>query len=127
MGYIAFVLDEKSKAALLEAYPVQYPRILAHHVTLKFGVTEESMDSVKAEFGDFTQVSVRGFACDDATTCVAVVTGNGVATQSNGTPLHVTISVANGCSPVQAGKTALLGEEQECSMTLTGTIQYVGF
>jgi hypothetical protein len=125
MGYIAFVLDEESKQRLLEKHPAKHPRVLAHHVTLKFGVTEEALDSVKKEFEDFKFVTVRGYACDETTDCIGVITDTGYGEQGNGTPLHITISVAEGYSPVQAGKTVRLVSEACGTWVLRGEIQYL--
>lgn len=124
MGYIAFVLDEPSRERLLEAYPPVYERVIAHHVTLKFGVTQEALESVKAEFEGFEFIAVLGHAVDAATNCVAVITDTGYGAQENGTPLHVTISVAQGQSPVKAGQTAKLVTGPCRHMVLTGSIQY---
>lgn len=36
MTYLAFVLDDKSRAELLRTIPARYAKVIAHHVTLVF-------------------------------------------------------------------------------------------
>ena len=124
MGYVAFVLDEKSKTRLLRAFPPVYGRVIAHHVTLKFGVKMEELEAVKEAYGHTEYVRVRGHAQDEATQCVAVSTEHGYDLQANGTPLHITISVADGHKPAEAGNTARLVTEDQIGIVLTGSIQY---
>lgn len=40
-GYIAFVLDEPSRQRLLETFSPKYPDVIAHHITHKFGVSDQ--------------------------------------------------------------------------------------
>ena len=128
MGYIAFVIDEASRQRSLENYSPVYPRIIAHHVTLKFGVQLEDMTAVKAAYGNPEFITVRGYACDENTDCIAVITDTGYGVQdSSDVPLHITLSVADGSSPVKAGTTARSVVEACGTMVLTGSVQYVGF
>ena len=36
-GYTGFELDKKSRRALLSQFPPQFPDVIAHHITYKFG------------------------------------------------------------------------------------------
>lgn len=38
---MAFVLDEPSRQSLLETFPPKYPDVIAHHITHKFGVSDQ--------------------------------------------------------------------------------------
>lgn len=125
MGYIAYVLDERSKKKLLEAHPPMYGNIKAHHITLKFGVSKEALHSVRQEFGYINYVSIIGYACDENTDCVAVVTDTGRGQRFDGTTLHVTISIADGASAIMAGKTAELVSGFTSTHVLTGSIKYI--
>ena len=127
MGYVAFVLDEKSRQKLLNRYQPKHPRLFAHHVTLEFGVPDEAADSVVARFSDITHFEVLGYAHDEHTDCVVVTTANRMRRQMNGKPLHVTISVAEDSKPVQAGKTAEHAMAATGWMSLTGQVCYIRF
>ena len=104
MGYIAFVLTEESRKFLLETLPPVHPRVIAHHITLNFGVEQELLGMYpsrgicylrwhnwdeKAQVGVVTFSPIPG--CPD------------MKCQPNGTLLHVTISIAEGVKPVYAG------------------------
>jgi len=39
MGYVAYVLDEKSVNILKEAFPPKYPDFIGHHITYRMGTS----------------------------------------------------------------------------------------
>jgi len=41
--YLAFVLSEKTRSELIKKYPPSFSRVLCHHVTIIFNLTEEKL------------------------------------------------------------------------------------
>jgi len=122
MGYAALVLNQESRDRLLALYLPFHPNVVAHHVTLQFGITEAEFN--KAYESGSQACTVRGYARDSKADCVGVVLESGQEQQNNGTPLHVTISLADGTKPVYAGELAKQVEDSNMLMVLTGTLQY---
>lgn len=128
MGYIAFVLDEPSRAKLLEVFPATHSDVVCHHVTLDFGVSERSLSAI-ADTMSTAVVGVFGYAVNDKVQAllVAVDSNN---TRKDGGVFHITHSVnrANGGKPVHSN--ALVSDEAnwvyiKCpAIPVTGTVQY---
>lgn len=123
MGYIAFVIDEDSRARLLKKFPAKHTRIIAHHVTLKFDVKIDEHETVSAKFGNPTCCIVKGYADHVGVDCVAVRVGEHVQ-QDNGTRFHITLSCADGVKPVNAKYPAALVKGEENGMVLTGKVEF---
>ena len=122
MGYIAFVIVEDSRAKLLKKFPAKHSRVIAHHVTLKFGVTSDELEAVTASFGNPNCCTVTGHGDYEGVDCVSIRTGNHFE-QDNGTKLHITLSCADGVKPVQA-KHAAERVVEVSPMILTGKIEF---
>lgn len=105
--YMAFVIDEHSRANLLSHFEPTFSRKLAHHVTLKFSVTASDIKAVEAgvhdQLGDLAspEVVVVGYAIDDGVECVTV-TFNGEYTHLDSKHYHVTLSVEPPHKPVES-------------------------
>lgn len=99
-GYLAYVLPDAVRARLLEQFPPKYPDVIAHHVTEKFGVTDDEPVSGPAE------VRIIGYVDDGEglEALVAMVDGN--VTNGNGNLYHCTWSLdrSMGYKPVDSNR-----------------------
>lgn len=102
MSYIAFVLHDRAREAVLRRIPLKHPDVIAHHVTLAFGVKVEDpivflLDSL------ITDVVVYGYVEDDRCQA-ALVKINGSTIRPNGGFYHITLSIdrSKGAKPVDS-------------------------
>ena len=71
MAYTAYVLDKASRESLLRAFPPKFSDVIAHHVTVKFGVPQ-TLDVLTG----FQQiVDVVGYAEGDGIEAIVVSVG----------------------------------------------------
>lgn len=84
-AYRAFVLDTRSRAALLKEIPPKYHEIVAHHIThaMGKGVLPSHPRSI----------DVIGHVDDGAGVQAAIVRVDGNSTRPDGKPYHITISI----------------------------------
>jgi len=94
-GYSAFNLTKDSKAFLLEKFCPSFSKVIAHHVTYKFNVSDN--DPLPKE----TVVKVVGYAKNSFIECV-VVEVNGDSERPDGKIYHITISHKEGHKPVES-------------------------
>jgi hypothetical protein len=87
--YTGWLLDPAERAALLARFPPRYAKVVAHHVTLKFGDRE-------AQAPGEVEAAIVGEADDGAGVQVLVVTVDGSAARPDGGVFHVTWSLAGG-------------------------------
>ena len=96
-GYIAFVIDDKSRQKLLKIFPPKYPDVIAHHITHAFGVSDKEPLPAQPE-----NVVVRGYH-DSGAIQVLVVEVDGRKNQGLDTSnfYHITLSLdrAQGVTP----------------------------
>lgn len=100
MSYLAFVLDEKSRAAILQKFPPKHPDVIAHHVTLVH--TAKVSDQVILLLDSLTEnVSVVGYVADEQGEAL-IVSMNDMTIRPGGGFYHVTLSIdrAAGAKPV---------------------------
>jgi hypothetical protein len=87
--YTGWLVDPAQREALLARFPPRYPRVVAHHVTLKFGDREaERPGEVGAE--------IVGEADDGAGVQALVVAIDGATGRPDGGTFHVTWSLGDG-------------------------------
>jgi hypothetical protein len=105
-GYIALVLDEESRSKLLTAYPPRFPDIIAHHITLAFGIplSQDILDGFISVFGN-SIVEVVGCVSGGGVDA-AVVRVNGNLYRPDTKVFHITLSIdrSTGVKPVDANK-----------------------
>jgi hypothetical protein len=87
--YTGWLVDPDERAALLARFPPRYARIVAHHVTLKFGDRE-------AQAPGEVEAAIVGEADDGAGVQALVVTLDGSTARPDGGVFHVTWSLADG-------------------------------
>jgi hypothetical protein len=96
MRVAGWLLHPEDRDRLLAAFPPAYPRVVAHHVTLKAGV--------RPDFplpGD-TEGFVVGVADDGAGVQALVVEIGGTTRRPDGSTYHVTWSLAPGREAVES-------------------------
>lgn len=87
--YTGWLVDPAQRVALLARFPARYPRIVAHHVTLKFG------DGAAEPPADTTG-EIVGEADDGAGVQALVVRVGGSEARPDGGTFHITWSLAPG-------------------------------
>jgi hypothetical protein len=85
--YTAYVLTDESRNALLERFPPKYSKVIAHHVTVEFGVPEDT------ELPENAQLKVIGEADSGDGLQALVVSVNGEYRRSDGKIYHITWSL----------------------------------
>lgn len=85
MGYTAFNLEPSARHILLNHYPAKFNKVVAHHVTYKFKVPENS------EIPKINTIRVIGYSHNENIECV-VVEVNGTSIRDDGKLFHITIS-----------------------------------
>lgn len=85
--YTAYVLTDEARNLLLEKFPPKYSKVIAHHVTVEFGVPADS------EVPEDAEVKIIGEADsgDGLQALVAMV--NGSTRRPDGGTYHVTWSL----------------------------------
>lgn len=87
--YAGWLLDPAEREALLARFPAAYPRVVAHHVTLKFGDAAASAPAA-------VTARIVGAADDGAGVQALVVAIDGDMTRPDGGTFHITWSLAEG-------------------------------
>jgi hypothetical protein len=97
-GYTGFELDGKQRRQLLQTLVPVYSDVIAHHVTYKFGVGQESIPTPPKE------AFIVGYANDPSGLEAYVVSINGSTTRPDGKIFHITWSLdkSKGKKPVQS-------------------------
>lgn len=85
-AYTAYVLTDASRTALLEKFPPKFPDVIAHHVTIDFGVPEDTAAPEAA------RIEAVGYAADESLEAI-VVSVNGETKRPDGNVYHVTLSL----------------------------------
>ena len=100
MSYSAYVLDEGSRSKLLAQLPPKYPDVIAHHVTIDFGV-KKSIDAVL--IGTKQPIQIIGYVNGDGIEA-AIVAVAGNTTRPDGKVFHITLSLdrSKGHKPVDS-------------------------
>jgi hypothetical protein len=90
-----WLLPAEDRNALLRQFPPRYPRLIAHHVTMKGADTAEWLRRV-------TDGLVLGEADDGAGVQALVVEIDGTTDRPDGSTFHITWSLAEGRRPVES-------------------------
>ena len=85
--YTAYVLDKKSRRKLLKTFPPKYPKVIGHHITVKFGVSKQTSIPSAAD------IKVVGYADSADGLEALVVSVNGKTTRPDGSTYHITWSL----------------------------------
>ncbi|MDO9708490.1 hypothetical protein [Paracraurococcus lichenis] len=96
MHVAGWLLEAEDRERLLALVPPAYPRVIAHHVTLRAGV-QPDFPRPPPEEG-----AVVGLADDGAGVQALVVEIDGTTRRPDGSTWHVTWSLAEGRRPVES-------------------------
>jgi len=118
--YWAVKLNNESIAKLLSSCPPIHPNVYAEHLTLAFKPTDEEEDYWAKRHGDAVTLHVNKFAFDNRGQAVMA---SGIE-RSRGGITHITISCANGVSPVYSNELLASQELQDLAqhIGIDGTI-----
>ena len=97
-GYLGWALPLETKDALLEKFPAEYPQVVAHHCTLKFGVDADTPLPTE------TTATVVGVADDNNGVQALVLSIGGSTTRPDGGTYHITWSLNPGRKPVESNE-----------------------
>jgi hypothetical protein len=96
MRVLGWLLPERERQALLALVPPRYGRVVAHHVTLRAGVTGNPALPREREG------VVVGIADDGAGVQALVVRIDGTTDRPGGSTFHITWSLGPGRKPVES-------------------------
>lgn len=98
--YLAFVLSGETRDRLRAIFPPKFQRVVLHHVTVAFTLTEESYNRLYMGLRGATW-AVVGYTNDSGLEAL-VVEVNGGTQREDGSTYHVTLSLAPGRKPVES-------------------------
>lgn len=118
--YTAYVLDEQSREALLRRFPPKYSKVIAHHVTVNFGVPSNTPPPPEAV------VKVVGYADSGDGLEALVVSINSENRREDGKYYHITWSLEpDKYKPVDSGDLIGYGNYKLIMPTKISTIPQV--
>lgn len=101
--YLAFEISDKSRANLLNLFRPNFSKVICHHVTIEFNLTQEKYDSLEHLIKHPPNVIAYGYAKGDGIECIAVAIGN-VTDRPDGSFFHITLSLSPPHKPVESKK-----------------------
>lgn len=106
--YVALVLNDQTRATLVERFPPKYKDFIGHHITLKFGVPKDTDLPLQPR-----DVKVVGYASDDSLEAF-VVSVDGKVNRPDGSTYHITWSLdrSKGRKPVDSNKLLTKGYQK---------------
>lgn len=124
MTYLAFVIDERSRALLLERLPAKFEKVIAHHVTIIMPKTTDEAVKMRR-----LMLQLADQEHDVEVTChyvgehieAAGVIFNGDKKRPTGGFYHVTLSLEPPAKPVDSNK--LTNPTPIEPFKLTGAVQ----
>lgn len=94
--YTGYQLSEASREKLLKEFPPKYDKIIAHHITEKFGTFKDDPAPEMPE-----SVKVVGYIDSGDGVEGLLVAINGRTTRLDGSKYHITLSINNDRKPVE--------------------------
>ena len=125
-GYTALVLSDQSRGELASMFPPKYPEFIGHHITLEFGVSEDSLHNMDQE----NNAKVIGHADDGDSIEALVVSVNGTHERPDGKVYHVTWSLDRdkGRKPVHSNKLIQEnGYETVSHVSINTSVKFIPF
>lgn len=128
MGYEAFILTEASRQQLLQLFPPRYPKVIAHHVTHRFGVQKVEPPYDLVFYGTpRCDLHVIGHAEEDGIEAL-VCTVDLCTRRPDGKTYHITWSLdpSKGKKPVDSNDMiARLGNRPVDPIRFCAMLQYI--
>lgn len=127
--YLAFVLDENTRAMLLLSFHPRFTKVYCHHVTIEFNLTAEKLEAITKKLGSKVKATLTGFSRNDELQ-VATVKVNGETKRPDGGTYHLTYSLTPPAKPVDSNRllTYTNGEPQfplDSEIVLQGEVKLV--
>lgn len=122
MGYLAYVLDEASRATLLKHFPPKFPDVVAHHVTLQHPAPMPDVDPTER-----VSIKVIGYAEDDSLETL-IVEIDGRVQRPDGKVFHCTWSMDKAKGRKAKESNDLIaggGWKQVTPVTVTGELKFL--
>lgn len=110
--YLAFVLAPASRTELLRQFKPKFKKIVCHHVTVEFNLTDETLVVLQEELKDAT-VEVVGYQSGEGVECL-VCSVNGSRKRPDGKTYHITLSLAAGHKAVESNQLIATQGYQSC-------------
>ena len=106
--YTGYLLTEKTRNELLALFPARYNNVVAHHVTVQFGVSATATPPAEPD-----TIKVVGHIDSGDGVEGLLVEVNGSTMRSDGSLYHVTWSLADGRKAFETNKYVHLAESVE--------------
>lgn len=100
--YVGLFLTEESRKKLLALFPPKHPKVTADHLTMAFKPSAQVMESLNPMLGMKVRLHLLHYASDEKGQAVSVQKGS-LPYCENEHP-HITISCADGVSPVYSNE-----------------------
>jgi hypothetical protein len=97
-GYVGWKISPQERDRILNHFPALFERVIAHHVTLKFGVTQDHV------LPTATMGYIVGESVDPSGVQALIVSINNSVARPGGGVLHVTWSLEPGRKPVESNQ-----------------------
>lgn len=94
--YTGYLLTEKTRNTLLAQFPPKYAKVVAHHITEKFGVPSDAVPPAMPK-----TVKVVGYIDSGDGVEGLLVEVNGSIARPDGSKYHITWSLADGRKAVE--------------------------
>ena len=88
MSYTAYVLTKESRDKLLDSFPTMYPNVVAHHITVSFGVPKDTPPPPKPK-----KVQAVGYINSGDGVEGLLVSVDGKIDRADGSKYHITMSL----------------------------------
>ena len=85
--YTAYVLSDESRELLMKKFPPKYDKVVAHHITVEFGVPNDTSPPPEAE------LKVVGYADSKDGLEALIVAVDGQSKREDGSTYHITWSL----------------------------------
>lgn len=85
--YTAYVLSDESRELLMKKFPPKYDKVVAHHITVEFGVPNDATPPPEAE------LKVIGYADSKDGLEALIVAVDGQSKREDGSTYHITWSL----------------------------------
>ena len=126
-GYIAFVLTDRSRTELIKQINPGFPDVIAHHVTIHFGVEKPSIEQLGWLEKTIQTVQVIGYAKGQNIDTV-IVAINGKTVRNDGKVFHITLSLDRSTGAKPSHSNSLLKNQAWTNVTpftLDGNVNFI--
>jgi len=120
--YTAIFLTEAAVEDLKRLFPPRHSKVHAHHVTLVFRPSPKDLETLEPHLGKEVEFEVVGQASDARGQAVKVTVPE--ALRLDGQVHHITVSCAEGISPVYSNELLKGGWSEYAPIKLRGVVRH---